>query len=117
MRQVGEVGGIFSGAQRDRARAAERRPVGSPLALATQQDARAHRARALAGVASVAHDLRRPGPTQLSVMGCPDEVAKAILSRMTPGVKGIYNLHKYDAERRTWLTRWAALLEALKACA
>ena len=59
------------------------------------------------------HDLRRTGRTQLSVMGCPDEVAEAILGHMAPGVKGIYNLHKYDAERRTWLTRWAARLEAL----
>jgi hypothetical protein len=46
-------------------------------------------------------------------MGCPDEVAEAILGHMAPGVKGIYNLHKYDAERRTWLTRWAQRLEAL----
>lgn len=59
------------------------------------------------------HDLRRTGRTQLSVMGCPDEVAEAILGHMAPGVKGVYNLHKYDAERRTWLTKWAERLERL----
>lgn len=59
------------------------------------------------------HDLRRTGRTQLSVMGCPDEVAEAILGHMAPGVKGIYNLNKYDAERRAWLTRWAQRLELL----
>lgn len=32
---------------------------------------------------------------------------------MPPGIKGVYNLHKYDQERRLWLAkideRWEAL--------
>lgn len=59
------------------------------------------------------HDLRRTGRTMLAALGCPDEVGEAILGHMQPGVRGLYNVHRYDAERRTWLTRLAARLEQL----
>jgi integrase len=59
------------------------------------------------------HDLRRTGRTALAKMGCPTEVAESILGHVRPGVQGIYDLHKYDAERRHWLTLWADRLEAL----
>lgn len=56
------------------------------------------------------HDLRRTVRTQLAALGCPQDVAEAILGHMLPGVQGAYNRHQYDAERRLWLTRWAGLL-------
>lgn len=59
------------------------------------------------------HDLRRSSRTLLAAMGCPNEVGEAILGHMTPGVVGIYNLHRYDAERREWLLRLSERLEAL----
>jgi integrase len=59
------------------------------------------------------HDLRRTGRTGLSAMGCPTDVAEAILGHVQPGIQGVYNAHKYDAERRHWLARWSALLELL----
>lgn len=59
------------------------------------------------------HDLRRTGRTKLSALGCPDEIAEAVLGHMPAGVKMIYNRHQYDSERRLWLTRlakhWAKL--------
>lgn len=62
------------------------------------------------------HDLRRTGRTALAALGCPDDLAEAVLGHVLPGVKGIYNVHKYDAERLTWLTRldqhWEALASA-----
>jgi len=57
------------------------------------------------------HDLRRTARTALAAMGCPDEVAEAILGH----VQGAYNRHHYDAERRLWLTRWSDRLDALAA--
>jgi integrase len=59
------------------------------------------------------HDLRRTGRTLLAALGCPAEVAEAILGHMQPGIQATYNRHSYDAERRLWLTRLAAHLEAL----
>lgn len=56
------------------------------------------------------HDLRRTVRTQLAAMGCPPDVAEAILGHQQPGVQGTYNRHSYDAERRLWLTRWAGRL-------
>jgi integrase len=59
------------------------------------------------------HDLRRTARTLLASMGCPDSVAEAVLGHMQPGVKGVYNRHSYDAERREWLTRLDRKLEEL----
>jgi integrase len=61
------------------------------------------------------HDLRRTVRTALASMGCPDSVAEAVLGHMQAGIKGVYNLHSYDRERREWLTRldqrWSSLAQ------
>ncbi|KQM68802.1 integrase family protein [Xylophilus sp. Leaf220] len=59
------------------------------------------------------HDLRRTARTLLAAMGCPQEVAEAVLGHMPSGIVGVYNLHRYDAERRDWLTRLAERLEQM----
>lgn len=59
------------------------------------------------------HDLRRTGRTLLASLGCPTEVAEAILGHLQPGVVGTYNRHDYSAERRAWLTQLSAKLESL----
>ena len=59
------------------------------------------------------HDLRRTGRTMLAAMGCPGEVAEAILGHVQPGVVGVYNRYQYDAERRAWLARLAERLDAV----
>ena len=51
------------------------------------------------------HDLRRTVRTALAAIGCPDQVAESVLGHMQPGIKGIYNVHQYDRERREWLKR------------
>lgn len=61
------------------------------------------------------HDLRRTGRTMLSALGCPTDVAEAILGHLAPGVQATYNRHNYDAERRVWLTRLSERLESLVA--
>lgn len=58
------------------------------------------------------HDLRRTVRTHLAALGCPSDVAEAVLGHIQPGVEGVYNRHSYDTERRHWLTliaqRWEA---------
>ncbi|ARV17517.1 hypothetical protein AEP_00557 [Curvibacter sp. AEP1-3] len=61
------------------------------------------------------HDLRRTARTMLAAMKCPDEVAEAILGHMQGGIKGTYNRHTYDQERRHWMTLLDAKLEQLAA--
>ena len=59
------------------------------------------------------HDLRRTGRTLLASLGCPSDVAEAILGHLQPGIVGTYNRHGYDTERRHWLTLLAQRLEQL----
>jgi integrase len=59
------------------------------------------------------HDLRRTSRTMLAAIGCPHEVAEAVLGHILPGVAGVYNRHSYDKEKREWLTRLAAHLEEI----
>lgn len=49
----------------------------------------------------------------LAALGCPYEVGEAIIGHMLPGVGGVYNRHDYDAERRQWLSKLDAKLEAV----
>ena len=46
------------------------------------------------------HDLRRTARTLLASIGCPNEIAEAILGHMPADIVGTYNLHSYDSERR-----------------
>jgi integrase len=59
------------------------------------------------------HDLRRTSRTLLTKLGCPADIAEAILGHLPPGVQGVYNRHQYDAERKTWLKRLSDALERL----
>lgn len=61
------------------------------------------------------HDLRRTVRTLLASLGCPAEVAEAILGHLPPGVQAVYNRHGYDAERRLWLKKLDQRLESLAA--
>jgi integrase len=58
------------------------------------------------------HDLRRTVRTVLAELGCPSEIAEAVLGHMPTGIVGVYNRHRYDRERREWLTRLAEHWEA-----
>lgn len=59
------------------------------------------------------HDLRRSVRTGLSRLQCPNEVAEAALGHSRKGIEGTYDLHRYEAECRQWLQRWADHLDAL----
>lgn len=59
------------------------------------------------------HDLRRSVRTGLSRLGCPNEVAEAILGHSRKGIEGTYDLHKYEDECKEWLQKWADHLDSL----
>lgn len=61
------------------------------------------------------HHLRRTVRTGLASIGCPEEVAEAIVGHLPETIVATYNLHTYDAERLEWLGKWAKTLERLKA--
>jgi integrase len=60
------------------------------------------------------HDLRRSVRTGLSRLGCPSEVAEAVLGHAKSGIEGTYNLHGYESECREWLQRWSDHLDELE---
>jgi integrase len=60
------------------------------------------------------HDLRRSVRTGLARIGCPSEVAEAILGHVKGGIEGIYNLHRYERECSNWLQKWCDHLDVLK---
>jgi integrase len=59
------------------------------------------------------HDLRRTAATRLSELGCTDEAIDAILNHAKSGVISVYNLNKYDKEKKEWLTTWGNHLSTL----
>ncbi len=59
------------------------------------------------------HDLRRTVRTELARMGCPTEVAEAVLGHSVKGIEGTYNLHRYEVECRDWLQRWSNELDSI----
>ena len=64
-------------------------------------------------VAWTVHDLRRTAATGLAKLGCPRVVQDRILNHVDGSVSAIYDRHRYDAEARVWLQKWADYLEAL----
>ena len=59
------------------------------------------------------HDLRRTARTLLAALGCPNEIAEAVLGHMPRGIVGVYNRHTYDKERAAWLKQLSDHLESL----
>jgi integrase len=59
------------------------------------------------------HDLRRTVRTGLSRLGCPAEVAEAVLGHSKKGIQGTYDLHTYEKECAEWLQKWADYIDFL----
>lgn len=59
------------------------------------------------------HNLRRTARTMLASLGCPKEVAEAIIGHLPPEIEATYNAYSYDAERLHWLQALGARLEVL----
>jgi integrase len=61
------------------------------------------------------HDLRRTARTLLADLGCPYEVAEAILAHTLPGVAGVYNRAQYDSAKIEWLNKLGDHIDSLVA--
>jgi integrase len=62
------------------------------------------------------HDLRRTGTTTLQRLGVIIEHTEAVINHIsgqTSGVAGVYNLYKYENEKRRALELWGGHLEKL----
>lgn len=61
----------------------------------------------------VTHDLRRTARSLMSRAGVPSDIAERVLGHAIPGVRGIYDRHSYEAEKRDALERLSALVERI----
>jgi len=56
------------------------------------------------------HDLRRTARTGLSTTGATPFIGELVVAHRQGGVHGVYDLHRYDAEKRAALEAWEAKL-------
>ena len=61
------------------------------------------------------HDLRRTVRTRLAELGVTPFIGELVLAHTQKGVHGIYDTHRYSAEKRDALERWEARLLSLVA--
>jgi integrase len=61
----------------------------------------------------VLHDLRRSARSLMSRAGVQSEHAERVLGHSIGGVEGIYDRHRYDAEKAAALAKLAALIERI----
>jgi integrase len=59
------------------------------------------------------HDCRRTFRTALSSLGVPSDIAELAIGHRQTGVRRIYDLHRFDAEKRRALDAHAAHLLAI----
>jgi integrase len=59
------------------------------------------------------HDIRRTVRTRLSGLGVLPLVAELVIAHRQGGIQAVYDLHRYDDEKRAALTRWAEQLNAI----
>jgi integrase len=84
-----------------------RRPI-SGFSKAEQQ------ARALAGIPHwQTHDLRRTARTNLSATGTNTFIGELVIGHRQSGVHAVYDLHKYETEKRAALLAWEKHLLSL----
>jgi integrase len=55
------------------------------------------------------HDIRRSVRSRLSAL-CPSEVAELVIAHARPGLRAVYDLHSFEAEKRKALDLWSAHL-------
>jgi integrase len=59
------------------------------------------------------HDLRRTLRTELSRLGVRNEVAEMVIAHKRQGIEAVYDLHRFDDEKRTALEAWERRLMAI----
>ena len=59
------------------------------------------------------HDLRRTSRSLLSRAGIRPDISERVLGHAIAGVEGIYDRHKYDAEKAAALGKLAVLVDTI----
>jgi integrase len=59
------------------------------------------------------HDLRRTARSLMSRAGIPSDHAERVLGHAIAGVRGVYDRHQYEAEKRDALEKLAAMIERI----
>ena len=59
------------------------------------------------------HDLRRSVRTNLSTLGVTPFIAELVIGHQQKGVHRVYDVHRYQAEKRDALERWASKLRSI----
>jgi integrase len=59
------------------------------------------------------HDLRRTARTNMARVGVTDEIGEEVMNHIKPGVVGVYNKYRYDAEKKEALQKWEQLLKII----
>jgi len=59
------------------------------------------------------HDLRRTMRTRLSKLAIDPEIAERVLNHVPGGLRATYDLHRFRAEKREALDKWARALAAI----
>jgi integrase len=59
------------------------------------------------------HDLRRTARTNLSSLGVSPFIAELVIGHQQKGVHKVYDVHRYQAEKRDALERWASRLRTI----
>jgi integrase len=61
----------------------------------------------------VLRDLRRTARSLMSRAGVSSDIAERVLGHVIPGVRGVYDRHAYEAEKRDALERLAGVIERI----
>ena len=59
------------------------------------------------------HDLRRSARTNLSSLGVTPFIAELVIGHQQKGVHKVYDVHRYQSEKREALERWASKLRSI----
>jgi len=59
------------------------------------------------------HDTRRLVRSSLARLGCPDAPAEMVLGHKPTGIQAVYQVYKWDAEQKHWLSVWCEYLKDL----
>ena len=61
----------------------------------------------------VVHDLRRTVGTNLPKLGITPDISERVLGHTISGIRGVYDRHSYDKQKRHALEAWARHIETL----
>jgi integrase len=59
------------------------------------------------------HDLRRTARSLMARAGVTGDIGEMVLGHVLPGVRGVYDRHKYEAEKRDALEKLAQTISSI----